>query len=78
MSVSLLLICFPVLILQQVQLAASQGRPMPPGSKLTTSDGLVGIVKPNNQVQFQVPHNYQHRLLMQHCKFYFQFTFILK
>ncbi|CAH0559006.1 unnamed protein product [Brassicogethes aeneus] len=52
-------------MMHQVQQAANQGRPMPPGSRLQTPDGIIGIVKSNNTVHLQVPHNYQQRLLMQ-------------
>ncbi|KAJ8921946.1 hypothetical protein NQ315_008580 [Exocentrus adspersus] len=52
-------------MLHQVQQAAAQGRPMPPGSKMQTPDGVIGIVMPNNTVQLQVPPNYQQRLLLQ-------------
>lgn len=38
---------------------------MPPGSKLQTPDGIVGIVLANNNVQLQIPPNFQQRLLLQ-------------
>lgn len=41
---------------------------MPPGSKMQTPDGVIGIVMPNNNVQLQVPPNYQQRLLLQQRK----------
>ncbi|XP_023312429.1 histone-lysine N-methyltransferase 2C isoform X6 [Anoplophora glabripennis] len=52
-------------MLHQVQQAAAQGRPMPPGSKMQTPDGVIGIVMPNNTVQLQVPPNYQQRFILQ-------------
>lgn len=51
----------------QVQQAAALGKPMPPGSKLQTPDGIVGVVLANNNVQLQIPPNFQQRLLLQ-CK----------
>ncbi|XP_050507765.1 histone-lysine N-methyltransferase 2C-like isoform X1 [Diabrotica virgifera virgifera] len=51
-------------MVHQVQQAAAQGRPMPPGSKMQTPDGFIGIVMPNNSVQLQIPQNYQQRLLL--------------
>lgn len=51
----------------QVQQAAASGKPMPPGAKLQTTDGIVGIVLPNNNVQLQIPPNFHQRLLVQ-CK----------
>ncbi|XP_060525404.1 histone-lysine N-methyltransferase 2C-like [Cylas formicarius] len=51
-------------MVHQVQQAAAQGRPMPPGSKLQTPDGIVGVVLPNNNVQLQIPSNYPQRLLL--------------
>ncbi|XP_056641929.1 histone-lysine N-methyltransferase 2C-like isoform X3 [Diorhabda sublineata] len=51
-------------MVHQVQQAAAQGRPMPPGSKMQTPDGFVGIVMPNNTVQLQIPPSYQQRLLL--------------
>lgn len=38
---------------------------MPVGSKMTTPDGIVGIVMPNNSVQLQVPAGHQERMLLQ-------------
>ncbi|CAG9863833.1 unnamed protein product [Phyllotreta striolata] len=51
-------------MVHQVQQAAAQGRPMPPGSKMQTTDGFVGVVMANNAVQLQIPPNYQQRLLL--------------
>ncbi|CAH1176242.1 unnamed protein product [Phaedon cochleariae] len=51
-------------MLHQVEQAAAQGRPMPPGSRMQTPDGIIGVVMPNNTVQLQVPQNYQQRLLL--------------
>ncbi|KAG5897188.1 hypothetical protein JTB14_022544 [Gonioctena quinquepunctata] len=51
-------------MMHQVQQAAAQGRPMPPGSKMQTPDGIIGMVMPNNTVQLQVPPTYQQRLLL--------------
>lgn len=51
-----------------MQLAIAQGRPMPIGSKMTTPDGIVGIVMSNNTVQLQVPAGYQEKMLLQ-CKY---------
>lgn len=48
-----------------MQQAIAQGRPMPVGSKMTTPDGIVGIVMSNNTVQLQVPAGYQERMLLQ-------------
>ncbi|XP_076251798.1 uncharacterized protein LOC143191021 isoform X3 [Rhynchophorus ferrugineus] len=48
-----------------VQQAAAQGNPMPPGAKLQTPEGIVGIVLANNNVQLQVPPNLQQRLIQQ-------------
>ncbi|XP_050308382.1 histone-lysine N-methyltransferase 2C-like isoform X2 [Anthonomus grandis grandis] len=48
-----------------VQQAAAAGKPMPPGSKLQTPDGIVGVVLPNNNVQLQIPPNFHQRLLLQ-------------
>lgn len=48
-----------------MQQAIAQGRPMPAGSKMTTPDGIVGIVMSNNSVQLQVPAGYQERMLLQ-------------
>ncbi|XP_063909689.1 histone-lysine N-methyltransferase 2C-like isoform X2 [Zophobas morio] len=51
-------------MLHQVQQAAAHGKPMPPGSRLQTPDGFVGIVTPNNNVQLQLPQGYHQRLLV--------------
>ncbi|RZC33964.1 histone-lysine N-methyltransferase 2C-like [Asbolus verrucosus] len=51
-------------MLHQVQQAAAHGKPMPPGSKLQTTDGIIGIVTPNNNVHLQVPQSYHQRLLV--------------
>ncbi|KAL1490323.1 hypothetical protein ABEB36_013038 [Hypothenemus hampei] len=48
-----------------VQQAAALGKPMPPGSKLQTPDGIVGIVLANNNVQLQIPPNFHQRILQQ-------------
>ncbi|KAL3280233.1 hypothetical protein HHI36_017729 [Cryptolaemus montrouzieri] len=52
-------------MIQQVQQAAAQNRPMAPGSRLQTPDGVTGIVTPNNNVQLHVPPNYQRILMSQ-------------
>lgn len=55
---------------------------MPPGSKLQTPDGIVGIVLANNNVQLQIPPNFQQRLLLQRkylfVLFYIKFYHIRK
>ena len=56
-------------MLHQVQQAAAHGKPMPPGSRLQTPDGFVGIVTPNNNVQLQLPQGYHQRLLVTQCKY---------
>lgn len=48
-----------------MQQAIAMGRPMPVGSKMTTQEGIVGIVMSNNSVQLQVPAGYQERMLLQ-------------
>lgn len=55
-------------MLHQVQQAAALGKPMPPGSKLQSPDGIIGIVTLNNSVQLQIPQGYQQRLLVSQCK----------
>lgn len=58
-------------MLHQVQQAAALGRPMAPGSKLQTPDGIIGTVTHNNNVQLQVPQSYHQRLLLQQCNIVF-------
>lgn len=43
---------------QQVQQAAAMGRPMPPGTKLLSLDGAVGVVTSTNTVTVSYPSNF--------------------
>lgn len=47
----------------KVQQAAALGRPMAPGTKLMSPDGVIGVVTQNNNVSLTFPSNYQQRLL---------------
>lgn len=43
---------------QHVQQAAAMGRPMPPGTKLLSPDGAVGVVTSTNTVTMSYPSNF--------------------
>lgn len=45
----------------QVQQAAASGRPMAPGTKLMSPDGVIGIVTANNTISLTLPQNYSQR-----------------
>lgn len=52
-----------------MQQAAAMGRPMPPGTRLMSPDGAVGIVTNNNGVTVSYPPNYPQRIAQtQICK----------
>jgi len=56
---------------QQVQQAAAIGRPMPPGTKLLSPDGAVGVVTSTNTVTVSYPSNFpghQQRISQTHIQ----------
>lgn len=46
-----------------MQQAAASGRPMAPGTKLMSPDGVIGIVTPNHTISLTLPPNHSQRVL---------------
>ncbi|KAF5271825.1 hypothetical protein FQR65_LT05056 [Abscondita terminalis] len=55
-------------MLQQVQQAATMGRPMSLGTKLMSTEGVIGVVTSNNNVSLTFPANYAQRIITSHMQ----------
>ncbi|KAF5285410.1 hypothetical protein FQA39_LY16664 [Lamprigera yunnana] len=51
-----------------VQQAATMGRPMSLGTKLMSSEGVIGVVTSNNNISLTFPANYAQRILTSHMQ----------